>query len=381
MPNVEAYAIEVGDKTLSELPFSTLDSLILTQIVYMPFEGLLDDKGSRKTLIQAWDYLYNKYPDSFEDRYQRKRYNLTKVSALQRRYMAWELHDYVNIIDDRLVTQFAAMSVSLDDGSEYIAFRGTDLSLAGWKEDFNMSFLTPVPAQSMSVRYLEEIASASSGAVYMGGHSKGGNLAIYAGIHTSEDISDRIARVYSFDGPGLDEGSLSSEGYHRIAARVESVIPQGSVVGMLMSYHPVYTVVHAEAPGIFQHDAMTWQVRDCEFEKLDRLDLTGQITDRALNEWLGSMDSDDRRRLVDAIFSVVDATNVDTLDELVEEFALKAGKALLALRQVDPQVRKSLRGLLRCFLSTGTLNIVRGSLAGLIRLGNPIKPTEKRIEE
>lgn len=374
MPNIQDYALEIGSTPLEREPFTVLDSLILTQIVYMPFEGLLDEPDSRATIGQAWDFLLEQYPNNLDDRYQKKRYNLTKACAQGQRYRGWVIHDYRNIISDELQTQFAAFAVTLDDGSEYIAFRGTDLTLAGWKEDFNMSFLTPVPAQSMSVHYVEQIFEKTGAPMMLGGHSKGGNLALYSAINVNDATRDQITRVYSFDGPGLDEKAMNKESYRQIQQRVQSVLPRSSVVGMLMSYHPVYTVVRSDTIGILQHDAMTWQVKGDHFDTVDRLDLTGQITDRTLHDWIGGMTAQDRQQLVGSIFKVVDTTNAQTLNELIDDFTQNASLLVTAMRQVDPQLRKSLRSLLRCFLSAGMLGVVRDAMPRLVRITNPLRP-------
>ena len=232
-----------------------------------------------------------------------------------------------------------------------------------------MSFMT-VPSQKEAVDYVER-QGRQGAALRLGGHSKGGNLAVYAGACVDPAVQERILRVYSFDGPGMDEETLGSPGYDRISARIESYIPQSSVVGMLLHYHPVYTVVRSASVGILQHDAMTWQVKDGDFVRRNDLDMSGRITDEAIHTWLQSMDMDQRRELVDTLYRVVDASRAELVTDLIEDWRDSAVKALEAIRELDPRVKADVRRMLRTLFSTGAAETVRSALAVLAKLGKP----------
>lgn len=369
MPNLLDHVHAFGGQTLAERPFDALDSAILTQIVYMPFEGLLDAPESSTTLAEGWRFLQRTYPDSFTDVFQRKRLALTEACAQVPRYAQWRIGDYENIVDADRETQFAACSFTLPSGECYLSFRGTDLSVAGWKEDLNMSFMSPVPAQEEAVRYVQRVADKTTGALMLGGHSKGGNLSMYAGVYVRPQTQARITAVYSLDGPGVDEKTLKTEGYARIRGRIQSFIPQSSVVGMLLCYHPVYTVVKSNAAGLLQHDALTWQVKNGAFVTMEGLDLQGRIADETLNAWISSMDNDARRLLVETLYTVVDATRKDTVDGLVSDWLESAGKMLGAMRGLDIRTRMAVRRIIGSLFTTGAAEIVRTLLAGSMRFG------------
>lgn len=375
MPNVQDHAIAVGAQSLNERPFDALDSLILTQLVYMPMEGKLDN-GERCTVSEAWAFLKDNCDYNALDQFQQKRYRLTEVCAGLARYRGWSMHDYINHIDMEREVQFCACTYDLPDGTSYISFRGTDLSIAGWKEDLNMSFMT-VPAQLEAVAYVESAAQSLNGELLLGGHSKGGNLAVYAGARVNDFSQGRIRRVYSFDGPGLDEQTLADEGYLRISERIESYIPQSSVVGMLLHYHPVYTVVKANSIGILQHDAMTWQVSNNDFVKLHDLDMGGKITDEAIHAWLAGMDMDDRQLLVNTLYQVVDAAQAELVTDLVEDWRDSAAKILEAIRELSPEIKKNVIRMIRTLFSTGASEVVRMVLPHAAALGKPLQNTEK----
>lgn len=362
MPNIQDHALAVGALGLEKRPFDALDSLVLTQLVYMPMEGLMD-RGERPTVAQAWAFIREHVDFERLDVFQKKRYRLFECCAGLPRYRGWPMRDYVNAIDPAREMQFCACAFDLPGGERYIAFRGTDLTIAGWKEDLNMSFMT-VPSQKEAVDYVER-QGRQGAALRLGGHSKGGNLAVYAGACVDPAVQERILRVYSFDGPGMDEETLRSPGYDRISARIESYIPQSSVVGMLLHYHPVYTVVRSASVGILQHDAMTWQVENGDFVRHDGLDMSGQITDKAIHDWLQGMDREQRRELVDTLYQVVDAAQAELVTDLIEDWRDSAVRILEAIRELDPQAKVNVRRMLRSLFSSGAGGVVRTVLSHL----------------
>lgn len=379
MPNIQDHALAAGGLSLREQPFDALDSLILTQLVYMPMEGRLD-KGESCTVKECWAFLKEHCDPEQLDPFQRKRYKLTEVCAGLKRYQDWIMSGYVNHIDDALETQFCAATYTLPDGASSVSFRGTDLSIAGWKEDFNMSYMV-VPAQTEAVAYVERLADQTGGRpLILAGHSKGGNLSVYAGAFAKPEVQARISAVYSFDGPGLYEEAFSTEAYGRVKERIQSYIPQSSVVGMLMNYHPVYTVVEAHSAGILQHDAMTWQVENGDFVKLSGLDMSGKITDDTLHAWLATMNGDDRRELVTTLYKVVDASQAELVTDLSEDWRDTAAKALDAIREIDPELRKNVGIMLRSLFSTGASEVIKTILPHAARNRVRLKERVKTVD-
>lgn len=378
MPALMEYLQDFGHLSFAERPFAPPDSLALTQMVYMPMEGLLDEGGS-VTVAELWAFLAATYPDNFADPFQRKRYLMTKACAQTARFAQLRMMDYVNHIDFDLETQFCAATFALPDGSRYIAFRGTDLTLAGWKEDLNMSFMA-VPAQQEAVAYTTRAAGAFAGALLLGGHSKGGHLALYAAAHCAAAVQQRIQSVYSFDGPGMDEQTLLSDGYARISAKVASYIPQSSVVGMLLCYHPVFQVVRSNTIGLWQHDALTWQVTDGAFEMLEGLDIGTQVADEALRQWIDRLTMEDRRFLKDTVFRVISALDPETIDPLVQDFTASTVKLFAAFRKLEPETRTRTRRILGDLFSSGASEAVRHILPGTFRRREAPSPLAEQVK-
>ncbi|NLI20612.1 MAG: DUF2974 domain-containing protein [Clostridiales bacterium] len=365
MPNLQHYVLELGHESFEDRTFGEADSLALTQIVYMPMEGHADG-GEATTVGNLWAFLRERYPEGFGDPFQHKRYHLTEACAQAGRFFALPVLDYVNHVDARKETQFCACTFALPGGARYVAFRGTDLTLAGWKEDLNMSFMR-VPAQARAVAYLKRAAEAFDGPLLLGGHSKGGHLSLYAAAHAPRAVQARIRSVYSFDGQGVDEQTLRSPGYARISGRVESFIPQSSVVGMLLCYHPTYHVVRSSALGLWQHDALTWQIRDARFERLEGLDLGTRLTDEALRQWIDGLSLSERRMLTDTVFRLIAAVDPETVDPLVQNLPGSTVKLIAAFRKLEPEARSELRRLLGELFASGANEAARMLLPAAFR--------------
>jgi hypothetical protein len=366
MYNIQTHVGEFGEQTLLKRPFDTLDSLVLTQLCYMPMEGLFDG-GRTATVRELGAFIARKFPNAFASAYQCKCYDLLQACAFAKRYAGLKISDYLNHVDPDHETQFCACAFALPGGARYIAFRGTDLSFTGWKEDFNMSFMV-VPAQLQAVAYVEEAASVFQGPLYLGGHSKGGNLALYAACHVSDRIRERVVHVYSFDGPGVDKPTLDSPQYQAVRGRVQSWIPQSSVVGMLLCYHPDYDVVRSEAIGLMQHDAFTWQVQDGEFVQLGELNLATRTSNEALHHWLDQHSPEDRRFMVDVIFKIASGIGVKDVSPIIEDFLGQTPKMFSAFNRLDLETRARAVRLLAGLLSTEAGYAVRHLLASVFRI-------------
>jgi len=182
------------------------------------------------------------------------------------RFRNMTLNGYTALLDDSIEQQFAALTIDLGNGSIYISFRGTDDTIVGWKEDLNMGFLEEIPSQKQAVEYVARVARQySDKTIRIGGHSKGGNLAVYSAAKSSGEIQERIVAVHNNDGPGFAWDISETPGHKRIASRIHTILPQTSVVGMLMEHEKRYQVVHSTYDGLYQHDGFSWQVLGTQF--------------------------------------------------------------------------------------------------------------------
>ena len=227
---------------------------------------------------------------------------------------------FVNKICDQTEMQFSAIAFSFENGDTFVAFRGTDDTLVGWKENFNMSFIYPVPAQKEAVAFLDYVASKTQGRIYLGGHSKGGNLAVYAGVKASLKTRERIERIYSNDAPGFDAAFISGKDYKDMKERISTFLPQSSVVGMLLEHEEGYTVIKSRNSGLLQHNGFSWEVMGGKFIYLDSISENSKVLDKKMKSFLAGMTKEERENFVDSLFDALSTnTGAKTLTELSAE--------------------------------------------------------------
>ena len=337
MGNLNDYIEWRGDLRFSEVGLCEVDAMILSIISYMRFDGVVPhtNEDTSITLLEATKRLLNKsrgkkvslgrlIPPEFV--------GLTVAAAKCRRFSGIRLMCYENEISEAEEKQFSAVTFKLTRDKYFVAFRGTDDTLTGWKESFNMSFMRPIPAQSEAAEYFAKVAQKYNGSLYLGGHSKGGNLAVYAAAEADDSIKKRIVTIYNNDGPGFDREYVNGENFKGVREKILTIVPQSSVVGMLLEHEEEYEIVKSNASGLFQHDGSTWEVSGGSFVHLDTVTENSKLIDRKLKEWLDGMSVAGRERFVDTVFETLSATNAKTLTELTSD-KIKLVKAWGSLDQ------------------------------------------------
>lgn len=320
MTNVLDYLAWRGDLSFGAFPFCDVDALVLSRLVYVPLDGVAGpaQENASCTVAEAAAACLagaarEKDPLRFRLEDDEK---LLRELTDSPRFGALPLYGFVNHFDKKEEKQFCAVTVGLGKNETFIAFRGTDGTVVGWKEDFNMSFDDAVPAQEEALRYLEQAAAAHRGVLRVGGHSKGGNLAVYAAALCSARVQKRIVSVCNFDGPGFNESVLAQKGFADILGRVHTYLPQSSVIGMLLEHDETFSVVHSNNSGLMQHDVYSWDVLRTQFLPVEGITHSGQFIDTSLKNWIAAMDREQRKKFVDGLFSVVESLDATTLRDL-----------------------------------------------------------------
>ena len=307
--NILDYVRWRGDLTFEKDAWNEIDSLILATVAYANFgeNELRLGSGKEQTIAEiVSSNLPAKYPQQEMKYAEHMRTHLLEAMAGSRRFQNIRVLDQVNDVDTGRKIQFSAMTFDVPGVGTVIGYRGTDSSLVGWQEDFMMSYESPVPAQASALDYLKNIAKAVPGDLYLSGHSKGGNLAVYCASHTGAEIRDRLKAVYSFDGPGLDDETMESDGYMCIRDRLHSFVPSESLVGLLLNYHPNYRVVDATESFIRQHVPFTWKVMGKEFLLADTVTRKTQVLDHSLHEWMKTCSPEQRKFIVTTLFTLLE---------------------------------------------------------------------------
>lgn len=366
MANLLDYLIWRGDLTWSQSPFGDVDSLILTTLTYTFFDGIVPEKLSERITLSEAAEIYFSRPQEMQRARVPQDADLLRELAKSRRFAEVELCGYVNKLDFAAEKQFSAMTMILGDGTVFVGYRGTDHSLVGWKEDFNMSFMDAVPSQWDAEEYLQTAADRFPNMLRVGGHSKGGNLAVYAAATCPEEVQNRILSVYNHDGPGFRENMLQSVGYQRILPRVQTFVPQSSIIGMLLEHEEEYTVVQSDQSGILQHDPYSWEVLGPDFIRLEKRTEQSEFLDKTVKRWLDHVDEAKRASFIDTVYAVLTTAPVDDYGKAI--VSLKAVlTALQALIGEDEETKKGMSDSMKLLLQAA--GKTAAEYANLPRLG------------
>lgn len=380
MANLFDYLLWRGDLSFAQTPFCAVDGLILSALTYVHFESLVPEEAGSSVPLGDAAEAFLSLPGEERGRVRCENdLRLLELLARAPRFAPLRLACREERFDPAQESQFAALTVLLSETEAFLAFRGTDSTLVGWKEDFNMGFMDAVPAQEMAREYVERFAAAFPGVLRLGGHSKGGNLAVYAAARASEAVQARIEAVYNNDGPGFTDAMVESAGYQRILPKVHTWLPQFSVVGMLLEHREACTVLRSDRQGLLQHDPYSWQVLGGDFVSLEEVTPGSRVTDRALRSWISGMTPEQRGRLVDTVYDILSAGDATRTSEIVTPANLSS--SLHALNETDAETRRLLADTLG-----GLLRSAAGSLAAEIRprpelLAEPLAKLEQFAEQ
>lgn len=364
-------------RTFDEKPLSTLDSAILSQFCMVDGSGVIPAArmraggGLKERMADAW-HEWRTAPASFQDLFKaelfdgmfrgltptRVKHELAALVASPR-FRGLELRDYTAVEDEKTHVQFAAMTFVWhgvgsavaggrtggevgDCDFAYVGFRGTDDSFVGWRENFNMFVEPPVPAQTLAVEYLESVAQHVPERIYVGGHSKGANLATYAAMRCSEATRSRIERVFDHDGPGFRPGFITQADYDLLAGRIDRTVPEEDVVGMFMDCFAPTRVVRSNAHGIMAHSVYTWELdeeKGDDFAYVDSLADSALFVHDVISEWIAGLSDEESPRIVDALFRAIDASGAEGAGQLFSGGAETIGLLMEAARNSDRVTR------------------------------------------
>lgn len=327
-----------SDLTFEEREFNNIDALVIARISYMYFDEVFKENEKELNISEVLKRYVNTknieqktmwLPDI----------ELAKLLMKSKRYMNLVVSDYLNVIDNTKEKQFAALTITVNEKTKIVSFRGTDNTVIGWKEDFNLSFEDNIPAQRSSVKYLNRIMEESKGNIITIGHSKGGNLAIYSSIFIDDKYRDRIKSIYNFDGPGFNSKILNDKRYLEITDRIKTFIPEDAIVGIIMNRNENYMVVKSSADSIMQHDIYSWELEISDFKYLENLSKNSILLGKSIASWLNNIDIDERKKFVDLLFDGLTESSLN-LNEIGKNISL-IGKVLYK-SITEPDIRDML---------------------------------------
>ena len=316
MATVFDYLCWRGDLSFSQDPPNGVDALVFSGLSYVSFGGSVETQPDVPVTLRTAAEDFFSMADCQERVRVKNDLELLRAAAATERFGNARICMYRDLLIPEQETQFAAMTFLLDDGSMFLTFRGTDHSLVGWKEDFNMTFQQTIPAQRLAVQYTREVAMEYSLPMRLGGHSKGGNLAVFAAARSSPMLQQRMLEVYNNDGPGFTKYMMGDPGYLAMVPRIRTYIPQSSVIGMLLEHEEPYTVIRSKTVGLLQHDLYSWAVMGKGFLPMEEITEDSQFLDATIKAWFADMSNQERNQLVDAMFALLGTGGVDNALEI-----------------------------------------------------------------
>lgn len=346
MADIIDYALLNAHKDFNTLPYSPIDSLVFAQLSYLSYDNIVPDlKNKSRGLIFSDIAESENYEAIFPlERTAERNKKLLNAVAYSNRYGKIRVNYYEDIFDTEKDTQFCAITFILQNGDACIAFRGTDSTITGWKENFNMLFASPVAAQSHSVTYIDAVAKKIKGNLILTGHSKGGNLAIYSGTMCSSKTKSKISSIHSFDSPGFTKEFIESTEHIESEKLIEKFIPEESLIGLLLNNRENYRIILSEGSGIMQHDPFLWQVdiSNNDFVDGEKLYKSSQFFDATFNEWVYGSAPEQREQFVEALFETINAFNSEnalSFGEWSDNIKNNSSLAYETLKGLDPEVR------------------------------------------
>ena len=349
MTNVFGYIDEQSDSLFRARPFCEVDALVFAWLSYFEIEKL-DNKG-----IECRGMTLQELAESAEQnigKFKKPDKLMKLISVLTGAWMLKQVSDktrfkdirigrYKTVTDHKNGIQFSVTSYILDTGVEVISFRGTDTSVAGWKEDCMTTFSHTVPSQDLALEYLN--GGDSKNPIILAGHSKGGYLAIYAASECRKDLVSRIEGIYNFDGPGFCFDISETANFNNLKDRIHSYVPGSSIVGMLQRHMDDYVVVSSMNRGVMQHYAFYWKIDGQSFVLRKNRNISSRTMDAAFNQWLDDLSFDDRKALVETIFSILEESGVKYFDEFSTAGFARIRSVISKMHNMDPHTKKIIR--------------------------------------
>ena len=341
MADMFDYLVWRGDLSFSEIAPNEIDAAILSMIVYIDFARLTASEG--KLAQFAEHYCIDDEYGSVKLGLIVPSKNINKLfclSSKSRRFSQIEVVDYTAYTNERENCQFAAATFLLPGKRTFVVFRGTDDTIVGWREDCCLAFSEQIPAQKMALEYLDAAAvKYPDRKIYVAGHSKGGNLALYSATYCKSETKESLAKVYCFDGPGLSKKMVASDEFSQVQRKLNIYIPQSSYIGIMFERGKKYKVVESRGKGPYQHDCFSWVLRGPRFAKLDEMSSRGKKNEEQFRIGMDSMTLEEKKDFVETFFSIIDSTGVKTLTDFTDDGAKKLTALVKSYSGLDKKKR------------------------------------------
>ncbi len=343
MANIIDYLKWRGDISFSDSPLNEVDALIFSELSYVRFDDLVPSSVISKGIPLS--ILAEKYFSLHFDNTKlgailptESILELFKLASKSRRFSNIMVKGFVNEVDLKAEKQFCAMCFDIGKTATVITYRGTDDTIIGWKEDFNMAFFTPIPAQKQAAEYLNSVVERSNKEhYYVCGHSKGGNLATYSALLASEKVQNKIEAVYNFDGPGFKKTFIEAEKNNPIISKLNKICPDGAIIGAIFNSLEKCKFTKSTAKGLYQHDAFSWELLGREFIVAKHQSKTSKQFHDTLESWVERLTDKEKVDFVEALYKFFTVNETATLTDIASD---KVG-FLIGVLKTDEKTKKT----------------------------------------
>ena len=344
MRTILDYAREYDEISFSAMPLNEVDNVIFSRLSYL---DLADYKG--KTLRETAE-LFPYTPQ--EEANLRNKINIRTEDLLYligetERFSGILISDFEEITGGSYETAFCAVTFKISDNISYISYRGTDEQILSFYEDAELAYSFPVKAQLAALSYTNRIFDSQSGSFYLGGHSKGGNLAMFAYIFTKYENKERTLKVYNNDGPGFPKDLVSVLFTPENSEKIINLAPDGSIVGRMLEEGGTFTIIRSNAVGIAQHNVFTWITNGDKFEKTERFNILSEYLEDTLTQSLDTVSRDDLRKIVESIYKIAKRGGIKTLDDINKKNSAFLLLAILESAKSDNNASEEISGIVR----------------------------------
>ncbi len=346
MANINDYLSWRGDLKISnDNPFNEVDSMILARFSYLRFDKIhMESEATIQSISEKMQVL-----DKDEFLYDGDKELITRLGE-SNRFKNMRVTDYIKKTDPKVEKQFGAITIHISEEEMYISFIGTDSTINGWKEDFNMAFMDNVPCQLEGKVYVERITDKYPNKMLrIGGHSKGGNVAIYSAVTSTKNIHDKIIKAYNYDGPGFNKKMIEKYKDAEIIKKLETYIPQDSVIGRILDHAEKCEVALSIEKGIYQHDIYSWQVLRNDLIKSEKVTDGSEAIRKTLKEWLETTTEEQRKIFFDEIFELFYSTKANTFGEIQKDLSKNIVKILKTYSEIPEKDRKTITEMVKLF--------------------------------
>ena len=372
MPTIFDYLKANQYDSFYDKEFTVLDALALTELAYLPFEDLVPAEISVQNYISL-QHLAEQFEEKFQGKYpplgmvNAHRLKLLSYLSSFKRYKHIKALGFANDVSLDSQKQFAAITYQIRPKEYLVVFRGTDDSIIGWKEDFHLTYMKEIPAQLAARDYLKEVLDKLDGKVWLAGHSKGGNLATYAACHVETSIQDRVQKVYSFDAPGLHSSIRNSDNFKAIEGKILSIIPENSIVGMMLETPETDLVVKSKTFGLLQHLMVSWEIEGDQFKVVPKVTEDSIQVDQTLKTWTANLSEEELRDFFDLFFGLFIEAGIHRFGDITVDTPVKIQKLIENRRNLTPEQATMMDRLSRQLIDT-RIQVWKDSLPDLPKL-------------